>query len=136
VAGRLKVVVAGAAESERRAIRKVLERAAAGERCPKTAVNVIVVSDARIRVLNRRFLARDRATDVMAFPVSTELLGEVYVSRDQARVQARQYGHTLSVELQLLVLHGFLHLSGYSHREMTSRYARYLPGACRSVRKP
>lgn len=124
----MKVTVAGArGESEQRAIRQLLSRAAEAEHCRAGRLNVVLVSNARIRQLNRRFLGRDRETDVMAFPIGGDLLGEIYVSRDQVRVQARRFGHALRPELLLLVLHGFLHLLGYSHKAMATRYRRYLP---------
>jgi probable rRNA maturation factor len=98
-----------------------------------TAVNVVFVNDRRIHELNRRFLKRDRPTNVISFncdephlPGESRLLGEVYVSRDRARVQAREYGVSYASELRRLVLHGLLHLLGLTHREMDPLYRRYL----------
>jgi len=97
------------------------------------AVNVIFVNDRQIHELNRRFLKRDRPTDVISFncdephvPGEPRLLGEVYVSRDRARAQAREYGVTYASELRRLVLHGLLHVVGLTHREMNPLYRRYL----------
>jgi rRNA maturation RNase YbeY len=96
-------------------------------------VNVVFVSNRRIQELNRRFLGRDRPTDVLAFPAppvrgpGPRPPSEIYVSRDQARIQAREYGLTRSEELRRLVLHGLLHLSGLSHRVMKKHEAG-LPG--------
>jgi probable rRNA maturation factor len=96
-------------------------------------VSVVLVDDAKIRELNRRFLRRDRPTDVLAFPMpervagGTEgLLGEVYVSRDRAREQAKHYGVKYHDEVRRLVLHGILHLLGLKHAEMESLYERML----------
>ncbi len=96
-------------------------------------VNIVFVGDRQIRTLNRRFLKRDRPTDVMSFnstgtrvPGEPRLLGEVYVSRDRARVQAQEHGVTYAVELHRLVLHGLLHLLDLGHDEMESHYGRYL----------
>jgi len=98
-----------------------------------SVVNFIFVNDRQIRVLNRRFLKRDRPTNVISFnsdesrvPGEPRLLGEVYVSRDRARAQAREYGVSYSSELRRLVLHGLLHLFGFTHREMEPLYGRYL----------
>ena len=97
------------------------------------AVNVVFVTDRRIRELNRRFLKRDRPTNVISFncnepqlPGEPRLLGEVYISRDRARAQAREYGVSYGSELRRLVLHGLLHLLGLTHREMEPLYRRYL----------
>jgi probable rRNA maturation factor len=84
-------------------------------------VHVLVTGDDRIRQLNRDYLGKDRATDVLSFPDGDELptgrrfLGEVVVSLDTARRQAEEGGHQELRELEELVLHGTLHLLGYDH---------------------
>ena len=101
---------------------------------PKAAVvNVIFVTDRRIHTLNRQYLNRDRPTNVRSFncdephvPGEPRLLGEVYVSRDTARAQAREYGVSYASELRRLVLHGLFHLVGLTHREMEPLYRKYL----------
>jgi len=97
------------------------------------AVNVVFVTDRRIHELNRRFLKRDRPTNVISFncdepdlPGEPRLLGEVYISRDRARAQAREYGVSYASELRRLVLHGLLHLLDLTHRQMEPLYNRYL----------
>lgn len=96
-------------------------------------VNVVFVNNRYIHDLNLRFRKRDRPTDVLSFnlppcPASAEppVLGEVYVSRDQARLQAREYGVSYASELRRLVLHGLLHIMGLSHRRMPPYHRRYL----------
>ena len=96
-------------------------------------VNVIFVTDRQIHALNRQFLKRDRPTNVISFdcreprlPGEPRLLGEVYVSRDRARAQAREYGVSYAAELRRLVLHGLLHLLGLTHRKMEPLYRKYL----------
>ncbi len=69
-----------------------------------------------MRSLNRRYRREDRATDVLAFPASDgELLGDIVISVPYASRQARRRGEPVSREVQRLLLHGFLHLSGYDH---------------------
>jgi len=99
----------------------------------QSAVNVIFVNDQEITQLNRRFLEHNRPTDVMAFagdapslPGEPHLLGEVYVSRERARAQAREYAVSYSAELRHLALHGLLHLLGLTHRQMEPYYRKYL----------
>jgi probable rRNA maturation factor len=126
------VSVAGAGgASELRAVRDLVRRTLAGEGCRAREVSVVFVSNPEIRRLNRRFLNHSRYTDVISFPVSAEFLGEIYVSRDQARLQAAKYGVEFREELLRLVLHGLLHLLGYQHREMPVRERRYLKAGCR-----
>jgi probable rRNA maturation factor len=55
-----------------------------------------------------------------------DVCGEVYVSRDQARIQAREHGVSYRAELLRLVLHGILHLCGLSHARMKPYESRYL----------
>jgi probable rRNA maturation factor len=123
----MKVDIAGTrSQPERRAILRLIRDVARAEHCSAPEFSVVLVSNPQMRRLNHLFLGRNRATDVMAFPISDRLLGEIYVSRDQARVQAQRYKVTFREELLRLVLHGFLHLLGHSHRQMKPKYGRYL----------
>lgn len=105
------------AEALRRVVSGCLERLGR-ENCE---VHLLIAGDDRLQELNRRFLSLDRATDVLSFadgeqlPTGTVLLGEIAVSLDAARRQARELGHGEERELEELVLHGTLHLLGYDH---------------------
>ncbi|KPL18380.1 MAG: hypothetical protein AMJ92_08345 [candidate division Zixibacteria bacterium SM23_81] len=91
-------------------------------------VNVILATDADLANLNTRYRGCDHPTDVLAFPMSgpefavpqEQVLGEVYVSLDRARQQAREYKVTLAKEVDRLVIHGVLHLCGYDHEDSQS----------------
>jgi probable rRNA maturation factor len=85
-------------------------------------VAVALVTDARIRALNRQYLRKNRATDVLSFPagetaapVAQRFLGDIVVATGVARRQAREAGHPYETELRVLALHGLLHLLGYDH---------------------
>ena len=119
-------VFGAAGASEREAVRSLVRRVHTAEGCRAQDVSVVFVSNPEIRRLNRRFLSHNRFTDVISFPVSDEFLGEIYVSRDQARRQAAEYGVAFREELLRLVLHGMLHLLGYAHREMAVPERKYL----------
>lgn len=82
-------------------------------------VSLTLVGDRRIRALNARYRGVRRRTDVLAFPLDgpAPLLGEVVVSVETARRQAGRLGHSLVEELDLLVVHGLLHLVGYDDRD-------------------
>jgi probable rRNA maturation factor len=85
-------------------------------------MEVAVVDDAEIRRLNRRHRGIARRTDVLAFPLETpeapgQLLGQIVISAETARRQARQVNVPLALELDLLVTHGTLHLVGYDDRD-------------------
>ncbi len=83
------------------------------------ALTIYVTTDAEIRVLNRKFHATNAATDVLSFPMRggesqpRPYIGDVVVSYDRARVQARAARWRIADELDLLAVHGILHLLGY-----------------------
>jgi probable rRNA maturation factor len=69
-----------------------------------------------MRALNRRWRRKDRATDVLSFALEEPgLLGDVVISLDAARRQAREGGWPLAAELRRLLAHGILHCRGYDH---------------------
>ena len=86
-------------------------------------VSIALVSDRRVRELNRRYRVKDYATDVLSFPSDTSpqprapspYLGEIVIGRGVARRQAREARHSETAELRVLALHGLLHLLGYDH---------------------
>jgi probable rRNA maturation factor len=73
--------------------------------------------DPAIRELNARYRGKDKPTDVLSFsgPGGGEGLGDIVVSVDTAERNARRRGRTLQRELDVLALHGFLHVLGYDH---------------------
>jgi probable rRNA maturation factor len=88
-------------------------------------LSVAIVSDARVRALNRRYRRTDRTTDVLSFPAGEpRLLGDVVIAAGRARHQAKAAGHSLQTELRVLALHGLLHLLGYDHETDRGRMAR------------
>jgi probable rRNA maturation factor len=93
-------------------------------------VGVIFVDDSYMTELNRKFREKTDSTDVLAFPLKDGsqkgLLGEVYISFDRARRQAKEYGEPLERELRRLVVHGLLHLAGYTHRQMRTKQEEYI----------
>jgi probable rRNA maturation factor len=94
----------------------------------KGAVNVLITTSAQLKSLNRRFLGKDKATDVLSFPSSPEaaknLAGEIAISAEIASQNARAFGHSPAEEIKLLVLHGVLHLRGYDHECDNGKMAR------------
>lgn len=92
-------------------------------------VTLVVTDDLGIRELNRDFLGLDAPTDVLAFsaqedggafvaaPEAEDYLGDVIVSYPSALTQSKEYGLPVDQELDLLVVHGVLHLLGYDHAD-------------------
>jgi probable rRNA maturation factor len=88
-------------------------------------LSVAVVSDRRMRSLNRQFRGKDRVTDVLSFPAETRgFLGDVVIAGGVATAQARASGHPVQTELRVLALHGLLHLLGYDHESDSGTMAR------------
>jgi probable rRNA maturation factor len=87
-------------------------------------LTLVFTQDAEIQALNKQFLDNDHPTDVLSFPAgeidpdSGHLyLGDIIISVPQAKSQAQAGGHALGQELEVLVIHGALHLIGHDHAE-------------------
>jgi probable rRNA maturation factor len=80
-------------------------------------VSVVLAGDGLLRRLNREYRGKDRPTDVLSFPGAggEEGLGDVVISVPAAERNARAQGHGLRRELDILALHGLLHVLGYDH---------------------
>jgi probable rRNA maturation factor len=86
---------------------------------------VALLSDARVRALNRRYRGRDAGTDVLSFPADEPgQLGDIVIASGLARRQAVRAGHALGTELRVLALHGLVHLLGYDHEHDDGRMAQ------------
>jgi probable rRNA maturation factor len=107
---------AAAADLARRALR--------AEGVRRAVVSVAFVGRRRIRSLNRRYLGRDRETDVIAFALpgaAALVVGDIYCSPDAAARAARRFGVAERDELRRLVVHGVLHVLGHDHPEGAGR---------------
>ena len=87
-----------------------------------STLTIVITDDEALRELNRHYLGHDYATDVLSFPASeidletgATYLGDIALSVPRAQAQARKAGHPLTAEVQLLVVHGVLHLLGHDH---------------------
>jgi probable rRNA maturation factor len=91
---------------------------------PEAELSIILTNDARLHELNLNYLGVDAPTDVLSFPASetdpetgAPYLGDILISVPRAKAQAEAAGHPLESEVQLLVVHGVLHLLGHDHAE-------------------
>jgi probable rRNA maturation factor len=111
-------------------LRRTADAVLSAARADGAELSLVLVSDRRIRALNRRYRKKDRPTDVLAFPLGGQiyfpprkinlspfpvLLGDVVISVPTARRHAADLGHGLREELRRLLVHGVLHLLGYDH---------------------
>lgn len=114
-----------------------------------TEISIAVTDDSEIRDLNRRYLGKNQPTDVLAFPlgptgaggrprvvarrihkgrlggreIGERLLGEIVLSAERAAAQAAEYGNSVRREMELLVIHGVLHLLGYDDTQPRAKRA-------------
>ncbi len=107
----------------------LLERAAgaalsATGALPESELTIVISDDAQLHALNQQYLGIDAPTDVLSFPANETdpesgevYLGDIIISYPRAQQQAAAGGHPLQDELQLLVVHGVLHLLGYDHAD-------------------
>lgn len=108
-----------------KAVRKFLAPLGRAARVSPERFTVALVSDRRIAALNRRYRRQARATDVLSFSSRGDgYLGDIVISAETARRQARRFGHALDDEIKLLMLHGLLHLLGYDHERDDGRMNR------------
>jgi probable rRNA maturation factor len=104
-----------------RATRAALEHQAES---PDSELTIVLTDDARLKELNRDYLGIDAPTDVLSFPASetdpetgAHYIGDILISIPRAKSQATAAGHPLESEVQLLVVHGVLHLLGHDHAD-------------------
>jgi probable rRNA maturation factor len=98
----------------------------------KGQVTVLLTTDEAIRGLNRRFRGKNKATDVLSFPVdrpnqgsdADRAAGDIAISVTTALCQAHEQGHPLWTEIKVLILHGLLHLAGFDHETDNGKMAR------------
>jgi len=95
-------------------------------------LTLVLTDDAKIHELNQQFLGIDAPTDVLSFPggdtdpdTQTLYLGDVIISYPRALAQAKAGGHPVEAELQLLTVHGALHLLGYDHGTLQEQAAMW-----------
>jgi probable rRNA maturation factor len=106
-------------------------------------ISLSLVNNSQIRKLNKRFCKKDKATDVLSFPLTLVPtndkfpfeLGEIIISAEKAVQQAKMYGHSVERELAFLFVHGCLHILGFDHKtkkeekDMFGRQAQILDAA-------
>ena len=107
----------------------LLERAALAtlshqKESPEADLTIVLADDAHLQELNRDYLGVDAPTDVLSFPASemdpqtgSRYIGDIIISVPYAAKGAAKAGHPVESELQLLVVHGVLHLLGHDHAE-------------------
>ncbi len=99
----------------------------------KLYMSIILTTPDKIQELNNTYRKINKPTDVLSFPmfekqeienvktIVEEPLGDIVISIEQVKLQAEEYGHSFERELAYMVVHGFYHLMGYDHIELSDR---------------
>jgi len=87
---------------------------------PDSVVSIAFIHDKQMKELNRLYRKKDTTTDVLTFPILEQnpesfMVGEIIVSLDKARVDAKKFGISIEREIHQLIIHGLLHLVGFDH---------------------
>jgi|YelNatPaOPRAMG01_1025707.scaffolds.fasta_scaffold93188_3 probable rRNA maturation factor len=112
---------------------KILQKAVAilGIGNKKLEISINLVGRGRIKALNKKYLRKNRITDVLSFPLADKndakllkendiiALGDIFICLPVAKKQALEKGESLDKQLALLTVHGLLHLLGYDHEKST-----------------
>ncbi len=111
-------------EARPKLLRETARAALKHQHAADGALSISVSSDETLQELNRKFLDHDAPTDVLSFPsdsddpdASGRYFGDIAISFPRAHAQAAAGGHPVEAELQLLTVHGILHLLGHDHGE-------------------
>ena len=114
----------------KRQLEKVVQQLVRAEKTGKRSLSILLTTDSEIRKLNKRYRAKDKATDVLSFPVDAksplfhQSLGDLVISWETTKTQAKEYNTTIREEFLRLLVHGFLHLCGYDHENVSAKEAK------------
>lgn len=114
-------------KDEIKSMKKILKHALKSEKIKNASFNVILIDDKEITKINKMYRKKNKPTDVISFALednkesisayNKRILGDIYISVETAKKQAKEYNHSLKRELCFLSVHGLLHLLGYDHIE-------------------
>lgn len=108
---------------DRKKIRSAITMLLKLEDCNDKEISITFVDDTGIQIINRQYLGKDKPTNVISFSlqegecggINPDLLGDIIISVETARRDAAKGGLCFDEEIIFLIIHGFLHLTGYDH---------------------
>lgn len=108
-------------------VEKIVHSVCRKEKVKTGRFSFVFLGDAKIRIMNKKFLGHNVVTDVITFPLENESIdAEIYINIQQAKRQARQYNVSFLNEVHRLIVHGVLHGLGY--KDSTPRLRRKMFG--------
>jgi probable rRNA maturation factor len=122
-------------------LKSLLQQLGRRYRVGEAELVLTLVGPRAIRSLNRKYRHKDRPTDVLSFSLKEKgpdgkfYLGDIIICPEVARKQAHKQGHSLLREIEILTIHGFLHLLGFEHfKGMEEEEARVRPRFLKNYR--
>lgn len=95
--------------------------------CNNTEVSICITDNKELYRLNKKYLSKAKATDVLSFPLGIPAkywqLGDVVISLEKAEMQAKEFEVSVREEFLRLLVHGLLHLNGYEHEDVSKKVA-------------
>lgn len=123
------------AEVDLEMVRQAVQSTLRNQQVENAELALLLTNDDRVHALNQQFLGIDKPTDVLSFGSGGEVLaagagempylGDIAIAVPYAAAQAQAAGHSLLAELQLLAVHGTLHLLGYDHHNAEEKAAMW-----------
>ena len=119
---------------KRKELKLFIEQLVQKEKESLEHISYIFCSDDYLLKINHQYLQHDFYTDIITFDLSEkkEIIGEVYISIERVRENAKQYASSFKIELHRVIFHGALHLCGFDDKsafkkkEMTSKENYYI----------
>ena len=114
---------------DRRKIRSTIFKILKILDCADKEISLSFVDDEKIKQLNKQYLGKDKATNVLSFSLQEEeygninpqILGDIVISVETAQKDAIQGNLTIAQEIDFLIIHGLLHLLGHNHENTTKK---------------
>lgn len=121
-------------KTERRKIRSTISRILKYLDCPEKEISILFTDDDTIKEFNKRYLGRNKATNVISFSmregehgdINPQILGDVAISVETAQRDAVRGKLTFEEEIDFLLIHGILHLLGYNHEDTSREEAKIM----------
>ena len=108
--------------ADKKLLKKIAEKVLAGEN-KKIGLSIALVGQARIKELNKKYRRKDKATDVLSFQYDNS--GEVVICLKEVKKNAEEFKSTFKKELARILIHGILHVLGYTHQTMKNKEKHY-----------
>lgn len=117
---------------DRNFLKKIAGKVLSGKK-KKIELSIALVGEGRIKELNKKYRRKNRPTDVLSFSYGSS--GEIVICPKVIKENAKKYNSAFKKELARVLIHGILHLLGYSHKTMAKKQNHYLPSPARGRMK-